>query len=96
MILISPEVHPRAPLAALPGSEAGTYLVRDYAFAIVPTPHLLPEVIREGNRKRPAASSRRFCSVGGIDFGTGQGRREDRDARSPGIPIFQPSATEAR
>ena len=69
-------VHPSS-WAALPGSEAGTYLVRDYAFAIVPTPHLLPEVIREGNRKRPAGEQPSLLLVGGINFGRGRGRRED-------------------
>ncbi len=42
----------RYPIAALPGREPGTYLLEDHRVALLPVPHLLPELVREMDRKK--------------------------------------------
>ena len=89
VILVSPD----GPLnglswAALPGSKEGTFLVHEYAFAVVPVPHLLPELLRAPPQraKRPPS----LLLVGGIDFG--QAKEHDTEPRSgklPRVPVFR-------
>jgi CHAT domain-containing protein/tetratricopeptide (TPR) repeat protein len=47
-VLVSPDGDlARFPLAALPGKEAGTYLLEERALAVVPVPQWLPEILAE-------------------------------------------------
>jgi CHAT domain-containing protein/tetratricopeptide (TPR) repeat protein len=69
VVLTSPDgVLNGLPLAALPGSKPGTFLVHEYAFAVVPVPQLLPELLAP--RKHTGQPS--LLLVGGIDFGKGK------------------------
>src|SRR5205823_2323949 len=66
VVLVSPDGPLNGlPLAALPGSQAGTFLIHEYAFATVPVPQLLPELLR-GGPGRPADPA--SLVVGDIDF----------------------------
>src|SRR5262249_34924885 len=58
----------RLPLAALPGAKPGTFLLHEYAFAVVPVPQLLPDLLAPRQRK----GQPRLLLVGGIDFGKGK------------------------
>lgn len=67
-ILVSPERHlGRLPLGALPGAKPGTYLVEDYAFALMPFPQLLGEIwsAPPGVTNRGPA----FLGMGDVDYG---------------------------
>ena len=68
IVLVSPDgpLH-GLPWAALPGRKDGTFLLHDYAFAVVPVPQLLPELLRDKPRQpeTPAA-----LVVGNVDFGS--------------------------
>src|SRR5207244_4513958 len=47
-VLISPDGElARIPWAALPGAKPGSYLLEDYALALVPVPQLLPELLAD-------------------------------------------------
>jgi CHAT domain-containing protein/tetratricopeptide (TPR) repeat protein len=75
-VLISPDGPLNGlPFAALPGSKEGTFLLHEYAFAVVPVPILLPEMMAKKPARLEAAS---LLLMGGIDFGDG------KDAPSPG------------
>jgi CHAT domain-containing protein/Tfp pilus assembly protein PilF len=66
VVLISPDGALNGlPWAALPGSKPGTFLVHEYAFAVIPVPQLLPELLRgrTGGPIEPAS-----LAVGNIDF----------------------------
>ena len=68
VVLVSPDgpLH-GLPWAALPGSNQGTFLVHEYAFAVVPVPQLLPELLR--GKPRLANQQPSLLLAGGIDFG---------------------------
>ncbi len=56
----------RFPWAALPGAKPGSFLLEDYAFAIVPVPQLLPELLAQPRPgQRPDAS---LLLLGDVDF----------------------------
>ncbi|OWK40380.1 CHAT domain-containing protein [Fimbriiglobus ruber] len=68
-VLISPDgpLHD-LPFAALPGSKDDTFLLHEYAFAVVPVPVLLPEMLE----KKPAPlGAGPLLLMGGIAFGDG-------------------------
>jgi CHAT domain-containing protein/tetratricopeptide (TPR) repeat protein len=66
LVLVSPDGPLNGlPLGALPGSEEGKFLIQDYAFAAVPTPQLLPELLRTGTGQN---ADRASLVVGNIDF----------------------------
>ena len=71
VVLVSPDgpLH-GLPWAALPGSHPGTFLVHEYAFAVVPVPQLLPELLR--GKPRLANQQPSLLLAGGIDFGRGE------------------------
>ncbi len=53
VVLISPEGPLNSlPVGHIPGSSPGTFLIQEYAFAIVPVPQLLPELLQIGSAKR--------------------------------------------
>ena len=66
VVLVSPDGPLNGlPWAALPGSKSGTFLIHEYAFAVVPVPQLLPELLgARANRTATPAS----LVVGDIDF----------------------------
>ena len=68
VVLVSPDgpLH-GLPWAALPGSHPGTFLVHEYAFAVVPVPQLLPELLR--GKPRLANQQPSLLLAGGIAFG---------------------------
>jgi CHAT domain-containing protein/tetratricopeptide (TPR) repeat protein len=84
VVLVSPDgpLH-GLPWAALPGARPGTYLVHEYAFAVVPVPQLLPELLR-GPAGRPAEPA--ALAVGDVDFGTPAGGA----TAAPGNNAFPP------
>jgi CHAT domain-containing protein len=90
VVLVSPDgpLH-GLPFAALPGAEPGTFLVRDYAFAVVPNPQLLPQLGKRIPQREKEAPS--LLLAGGIDFGPSQERNsEPRPGQLPPIPPFKP------
>ena len=90
VVLISPDGPLNGlPWAALPGSNPGTFLVQEYAFAIVPVPQLLPELLRDQPRRDKEPPS--LFLAGGIDFGEGQARDPKVPAgKLPPVPFFRP------
>jgi CHAT domain-containing protein/tetratricopeptide (TPR) repeat protein len=90
VVLVSPDGPLNGlPWAALPGSKAGTFLVHEYAFAVVPVPQLLPELLRAEPRR--AKESPSLLLAGGIDFGAGDAREPvARDGKLPPVPTFRP------
>ena len=66
VVLVSPDGPLNGlPWAALPGSHPGTFLIHEYAFAVVPVPQLLPELLKGGS-DRPADCA--SLVIGNIDF----------------------------
>jgi CHAT domain-containing protein/Tfp pilus assembly protein PilF len=90
VVLVSPDGPLNGlPWAALPGAKPGTFLIHEYAFAVVPVPQLLPEILR--HESRPPAEKPSLLLAGGIDFGT----EKTRDAKAgagklPAVPFFGP------
>src|SRR5271157_5103328 len=90
VVLVSPDGPLNGlPWAALPGAKEGTFLVQEYAFAVVPTPQLLPEILRA--KPRPEGEPPSVLLVGGIDFG-GENQRvaETKPGTQPSVPFFWP------
>jgi CHAT domain-containing protein len=66
VVLVSPDGPLNGlPLAAVPGSKDGTFLIQEYAFAVVPVPQLLPELLLAGSDQTSDPAS---LVVGNIDF----------------------------
>jgi CHAT domain-containing protein len=75
-ILVSPDgALGRLPWAALPGQKPGSYLIEERAFAVVPIPRLLPELLARTTKHVTDAS---LMLVGEVDFdaGAGEGLRD--------------------
>jgi CHAT domain-containing protein len=90
VVLVSPD----GPLnglswGALPDARVGTFLIHEYAFAVVPVPQLLPEILR---LKSPSPDEQpSLLLAGGIDFGTEKSRDEEpRPGKLPAVPFFGP------
>ncbi len=92
VVLVSPDGPLNGfPWAALPGSKAGTFLAHEYAFAVVPVPQLLPELLR--GQPRSANEQPSLLLAGGIDFGRLDAPEvQARDPRLPPVPVFKPLA----
>jgi CHAT domain-containing protein/tetratricopeptide (TPR) repeat protein len=90
VVLISPDGPLNGlPWAALPGSKQGTLLIHEYAFAVVPVPQLLPELLRAA--PLPANEQPSLLLVGGIDFGQGKAPTAGpQAAKRPPVPMFRP------
>ena len=90
VVLVSPDGPLNGlPWAALPGSKEGTFLIHEYAFAVVPVPQLLPELLR--GKPRLANQQPSLLLTGGIDFG----RKNTPDAEAPAgklppVPVYGP------
>jgi tetratricopeptide (TPR) repeat protein len=79
VVLVSPDGPLNGlPLAALPGKEPGSFLLEQYAFAVVPVPQLLPDLLVD---KTDNADSHAALAVGDIDFNAPLG----------GVPTEAPS-----
>jgi CHAT domain-containing protein len=92
VVLVSPDgpLH-GLPWAALPGSHPGTFLVHEYAFAVVPVPQLLPELLR--GKPRLANQQPSLLLAGGIDFGEANTRDQETPAgKLPPVPVYRPLA----
>ena len=90
VVLVSPDgpLH-GLPWAALPGSHPGTFLVHEHAFAVVPVPQLLPELLR--GKPRLANQQPSLLLAGGIDFGQENTRDEEAPAgKLPPVPVYRP------
>ena len=90
VVLVSPDGPLNGlPWAALPGSKPGTYLVHEYAFAVIPVPQLLPELMQSQPRRDKEPPS--LFLAGDIDFGEGQARDPKVPAgKLPPVPFFGP------
>ncbi len=77
-VLISPDgVLSQLPWAALPGGKPDTYLLEEgYAFAIVPVPRLLPELLATHARAIDLSVNPALALVGDVDYGA-----------APGVPV---------
>ena len=65
-ILVSPDgVLGRLPLAALPGKEAGKYLLEEHAIALLPVPQALPALLKGLDRKEVQAN---LLLLGGVNY----------------------------
>jgi CHAT domain-containing protein/Tfp pilus assembly protein PilF len=65
-VLVSPDgVVARLPLAALPGSKPGSFLIEETTLVLVPTPQLLPGLLGE----QTAESKPSLLLVGAVDYG---------------------------
>ncbi len=90
VVLVSPDgpLH-GLPWAALPGSQSGTYLVHERAFAVVPVPQLLAELLR--GKPRQANQQPTLLLAGGIDFGQDNARGQEAMAdKLPPVPHYDP------
>jgi tetratricopeptide (TPR) repeat protein len=66
VVLVSPDGSLNGlPWAALPGDEAGHHLIDKYAFAIIPVPQLLPELL---SNSAIGAGEPALLAAGNIDF----------------------------
>jgi CHAT domain-containing protein len=83
VVLVSPDGPLNfLPLAALPGGKPGTFLVHEYAFAVVPAPVLLPDLLA----RKPARLERpSLLLVGGVDFGKAADGRAG-PGNAPSVP----------
>jgi CHAT domain-containing protein/Tfp pilus assembly protein PilF len=81
-VLLSPDgVVATLPFAALPGKEAGTFLLEELTLAVVPLPRLLPSLLAE--KTAPALPSlETLLLVGDIDYGAAAGKTEQVASRS--------------
>jgi CHAT domain-containing protein len=88
IVLVSPDGPLNSlPFAALPGPEPGSFLVEEYAFAIVPVPQLLPELLHEAPRLVGARPT--LLLAGSISFGKGAAKvGAARAASLPLLPYF--------
>ena len=90
VVLVSPDgpLH-GLPWAALPGSKQGTFLIHEHAFAVVPVPQLLPELLRD--KPRLANQQPSLLLAGGIDFGEQNARDAETPAgKRPPVPVYRP------
>jgi CHAT domain-containing protein/Tfp pilus assembly protein PilF len=87
VVLVSPDGPLNGlPLAALPGREPGKFLVHHYAFAVVPVPQLLPDLLAD--KPRTPREQTTLLLAGGIDFGEVQRGLKTESGRLPPLPSF--------
>jgi CHAT domain-containing protein/Tfp pilus assembly protein PilF len=81
LVLVSPDgVLTRVPLAALPGSKKGRYLLEEVALAVVPVPQLLPELLGGGRGQPPGEPS--LLLVGDVRYDSAAAGATVADSRS--------------
>jgi CHAT domain-containing protein len=87
VVLVSPDGPLNGlPLAALPAREPGKFLVHHYAFAVVPVPQLLPDLLAD--KARTPRERTTLLLAGGIDFGEVQRGLKTESGRLPPLPTF--------
>jgi tetratricopeptide (TPR) repeat protein len=88
VVLVSPDGPlTRFPLAALPGKQAGSYLLDEVAIAVVPVPQLLPELLA------PVAASQgepTLLVVGDVAYDAEAGKPAETVAASRAAPRGDP------
>src|SRR5262249_24721985 len=73
-VLITPDRElARIAWAALPGAKAGSYLLEEYALALVPVPHLLPELLAGKKDGKDDDTSASLLAFGAVEFGAAGG-----------------------
>ena len=72
----------RFPLAALPGKEAGKYLIEEHRLALIPVPRLLPMLLGEQRTQRP---SHELLLIGDVDYGEATNRPEQSGEASVAV-----------
>jgi CHAT domain-containing protein/Tfp pilus assembly protein PilF len=78
LVLLSPDgALSRLPFTALPGNRPGSYFIEERAFALVPVPRLLPELLQP--RTETGAVTANLLVVGDVDFGAAP------DVPAPGV-----------
>ena len=89
-VLVSPDGPLNGlPFAALPGNKPDTFLIEDgYAFATVPVPQLLPDLLT-ASATQPAPS---LLAVGGVDYGTAPAAPAAAGPGRPAVGEFRPLA----
>ncbi len=66
IVLISPDgALSRLPFGALPGKTRGTYLIEEHAFAVVPVPQLIPQLVQEARHKQ---LRKKLLLLGNVDY----------------------------
>ena len=69
LVLVSPDGDlSRTPLAALPGTKAGSYLIEERSIALIPSAQALPELLRDDPVQAVATGN--LLLVGGVDYDT--------------------------
>ena len=67
-VLVSPDgVLGRLPLAALPGSKPGTYLLEEWSLATLPVPQALPALLKELSQSGPE-EVKNLLLLGAVDY----------------------------
>ncbi|APZ93239.1 CHAT domain-containing protein [Fuerstiella marisgermanici] len=78
-VLVSTDgVLGRLPLAALPGTEAGTYLIEDHHLAMIPVPQLLPALVNDLGTKQ---LDRELLLLGDVDYDSTQSEIKQDDGK---------------
>ncbi len=76
-VLVSPDgVLGSVPLAALPGKKAGSYLIEDYTFAVVPVPRMLDTTAQTKPGGTPAQPAPTLLLVGDVEYGGAAGKAD--------------------
>jgi CHAT domain-containing protein len=94
LVLLSPDGPLNyLPFAALPGAKPDQFLLHEYAFATVPVPQLLPELLapRPDGPQQPS-----LLLVGDVDFGKTPDKPRKDGKLFPGLPVFHPLPGTAR
>ena len=78
----------RAPLGALADATPGSFLIEKYAFAVIPVPQLLPDLLKKS--PPPVKSPPSLLLVGSIAFGDPSPAAASRDGNLPAVPVLRP------
>jgi CHAT domain-containing protein/Tfp pilus assembly protein PilF len=71
-VLVSPDGSlGQLPWGALPGAKTGTFLIEERAIAVIPVPHMLPELLSEKPPSGPPAS---MLLVGDVEYDADPGK----------------------
>ena len=86
-VLVSPDgVLGSVPLAALPGKKAGSYLIEDFTFAVVPVPRMLGTAETKPG-ETPAQSAPTLLLVGDVEYGGAPGKADPQVvSRTAAVP----------
>jgi CHAT domain-containing protein/Flp pilus assembly protein TadD len=63
----------RFPLAALPGSKAGSYLIEERNIVVIPVPRLLPQLLASAGTQSADGPASTPLLIGDVDFGSEPG-----------------------